>query len=157
MQNGQNAIYCAKPRCQARGWATCPAIADGEVFFGGEDGILYGLGRGKEVAVVPIPADMLPKGAERPGSRLRGHEWHTAGGDMGFSGISPDTELRPPLRIKWRTRVWGSFKGCPVVAEGRVFAASRSGTLTALDAETGEILWRDRHPYTESWATPTYI
>ena len=60
------------------------------------------------------------------------------------------------LTLEKEAGVWGSFKGCPVVADGRVFAASRSGTLTALDAETGEVLWRDRHPYTESWATPTY-
>jgi len=127
------------------GISSSPAVSGGRVFFGGEDGILYGLGKGKETTIV----DALSKGqmAARtfPGAELKGPEWHSAGGDMGYSAVSADTTLKPPFRIKWRTRVWNSAKGPVIVAAGMVFQTGRTGQLTALDAETGEIIWRLRH------------
>jgi outer membrane protein assembly factor BamB len=136
-----------------------PAIADGGVYFGGEDGILYGLGRGepcKTIESVDLKSADNTEVSDQLSKPLEPHEWRTAGGDMGFSGVSPTTLLKPPLRIKWRTRLWGSFKGSMIVADGKVFAASRSGTLSALDAQTGEILWKTRHTNSQSWATSTY-
>ena len=127
------------------GISSSPAISGGMVFFGGEDGVLYGLGKGKEAVVI----DALPKGQmvarPFPGSKLKGAEWRSAGGDMGYSAVSADTKLKPPLKIKWRTRVWNSAKGPVIVAAGMVFQTGRTGQLVALDAETGEVIWRTRH------------
>ena len=134
-----------------------PAVADGMVFFGGEDGILYGLGRGPEAAIVNAVREDGSPPEVLPGSRLKGTEWHTAGGDMGFSFVSSDTTIKPPLRVKWRTRVWSNFKGPMIVAEGKVFACARLGQVCCLDAETGMILWRRCLVGTESRPAPTYV
>jgi outer membrane protein assembly factor BamB len=75
---------------------------------------------------------------------------------MGFSFVSPDNKLEPPLRVRWRTRVWGVRKGGVVLADGKVFVSGRSGQLDALDAETGEVIWRYIHPHTGSFCAPTY-
>lgn len=44
----------------------------------------------------------------------------------------------------WETAGLGTSYACPAVADGRVFVPSKSGTLTALDADTGEVLWQSR-------------
>ena len=135
------------------------SIADGVAYAGGEDGVLYGLGAGNgDVPIVSILPDSVH---DRPGERLTGYEWPTAGGDMGYSAVSPDRMLKPPFRIYWKTRtssiggyVWG------IAAAGKVFMTSYTGFLEALDAETGEILWRNAHLVkaygTQDQAPPTY-
>jgi len=133
--------------------SSSPAVSNGRVFFGGEDGILYGLGKGRRVRVVDLKPDRKNGKGTRRANNL---EWHTVAGDMGYSGVSPDRTIKPPFRIKWRTRIWSTFKSGLVIADGMVFGASRMGQLTALDSETGEILWRTLHPYGESRPAPIY-
>lgn len=136
--------------------SSSPAISGGRVFFGCEDGILYGLGKGEDVEVVEAFSKSAYEPRQWPGEKLEGHEWHTLGGDMGYSCVSPDTKIKPPFRIKWKTKVWGVMKGPVVVGEGKVFVGARMGQLTALDAETGEIIWRTYHPIGESRPGATY-
>jgi outer membrane protein assembly factor BamB len=128
-----------------RAVSSSPAVSDGNVYFGGEDGILYGLGNGTEVAVVDLLKKPKATTAVDATRKLEGSQWHTAAGDMGYSGVSPDTTIRPPFRIKWRTRIWSTCKSGVIVADGKVFAAGRMGQLTALDAETGDIVWQRRY------------
>lgn len=68
-------------------------------------------------------------------------EWVTSMGDFQHSGVSASTVLRPPLKLKWKTRIFGFFKQQLVIANGKVFAAARNGYITALNAETGSVLW----------------
>lgn len=132
--------------------SSSPALVDGQVFFGGEDGILYGLGQGAEAAVVDAPFARQV----RQRTKLTGPEWPTVGGDMGLSGVSPDTTIAPPFQPSWKTRVWSSFK-CPmIVADGMVFCTGRGGTLTVLDAAGGEILWKTHHAGVESRPPVTF-
>jgi outer membrane protein assembly factor BamB len=133
--------------------SSSPAVVDGAVYFGGEDGILYGLGRGNEAPVVDLPVREEPRAPRR---RLEGAEWPTPGGDMGFSYVSPDRAVKPPFALEWKTRVWSTFKGPMIVADGKVFCAGRMGPFMALDAATGEILWKTHHPGVESRPAPTY-
>jgi outer membrane protein assembly factor BamB len=59
------------------------------------------------------------------------------------TGHSSTTVLKPPLKMRWATKIQGNFQGQgPVVAEGKVVTQSDGGNLTCLDAETGELLWR---------------
>ncbi len=75
---------------------------------------------------------------------------------MGFSYVSDDRPIKPPFKVAWKTRVWSSFKGPMIVADGKVFCGGRLGPLMALDAATGEILWKTHHPGVESRPAPTY-
>ncbi len=133
--------------------SSSPAVVAGRVFFGGEDGVLYGLGRGPEAAIEDLPL----KDERNAGEKLKGSEWRTPGGDMQYSYVSEDTALKPPFRLEWKTRIWSSFKGPMIVADGRVYGTGRGGPLTALDASTGEILWRVHHPGVESRPSATYV
>lgn len=133
--------------------SSSPAVVAGRVFFGGEDGILYGLGQGDEVAVTELPTHAKGRPARRA---LAGSEWPTPGGDMGFSFVSADRDVRPPFDVAWRTRIWSVFKAPMVVADSKVFCAGRLGNFTALDAASGEIRWKTHHPGVESRPAPTY-
>jgi len=134
--------------------SSSPAVVDGKIFFGGEDGILYGLGQGTEVAVADVPV-AVKEPTKRP--VLKGSEWPTPGGDMGFSCVSTDRAVKPPYQIEWQTRLWSVFKAPMIVADGRVYCGGRLGNFTALDAATGEILWKIHHPGVESRPAPTYV
>jgi len=127
------------------GISSSPAVSGGRVFFGCEDGVLCGLGQGAEAAVTDAVAGEHVSSRIFPGEKMKGLEWPVPGGDMGYSFVSPDTSLEPPFRVKWRTRVWNSSKGPVIAAAGMVFHTGRTGQLAALDAETGEVLWRTRH------------
>ena len=138
------------------GIVSSPAIADKTVFVGCLDGTFLGLGPGEETA----PVDVLPAAkVKQPGPphRLPGGEWPTLGGDLGFSHVSTDTTVKPPFRIRWKTRVWGVFKAPVIVADGRVYATTRFGNLIALDADSGRILWSQFMPYGESYNPSSFI
>jgi len=138
------------------GIVSSPAIANGTVFVGCLDGTFLGLGAGEEVAPVDVgpAAEMIQP---EPPRRLPGGEWPTVGGDFGFSHVSTDTTVKPPFRIRWKTRVWGVFKSPVIVADGRVYATTRFGNLLALDANNGRILWSQFMPYGESYNPSSFI
>jgi outer membrane protein assembly factor BamB len=43
-----------------------------------------------------------------------------------------------------------------IAADGRIYCGGRLGNFTALDATSGEILWKTHHPGVESRPAPTY-
>jgi outer membrane protein assembly factor BamB len=129
------------------GISATPAVSGGVVYVGGEDGILYGWGPGKQAEIVSVLPPGTPGQGPRPGEKLTGPEWPTVGGDMTYAGLSPDRNLKPPLKIEWKTRIAGSGgQNSVVVARGAVFVVSFNGMVESLDAATGEILWRTYHP-----------
>jgi len=67
--------------------------------------------------------------------------WPTLRGDMLRSGSTP-AELPTSLKLAWETPL-GSKLGAPIVAAGRVFVpVTDQYHLAALDAATGQPLWR---------------
>jgi len=133
--------------------SSSPALVDGAVYFGGEDGILYGLSKGTEAPIV----DLQPASPRRlVRHKLTGAEWPTVGGDIGYSYVSTDREVKPPFRVEWKTRLWSTMKAPMIVADSMVFFGGRQGSLIALDAATGEILWKFHHPGVESRPGPIW-
>jgi outer membrane protein assembly factor BamB len=63
--------------------------------------------------------------------------------NVDHSNFSPTTKLKPPLKVKWMAKVPGKFWTGPVIAEGRLVAQDETGYIFCLDAETGELLWRN--------------
>lgn len=71
-------------------------------------------------------------------------DWPTLRGGPERTGFV-EGGLRGPFRIAWVRHFAGERMSSalePIVAGGRVFAATHSGSLHALDARTGEPLWR---------------
>lgn len=70
--------------------------------------------------------------------------WECEGGDPGRSYYSPDTVLKPPLKLSWRFRLEGAtYWGQAIVAENKVFFRSINAPIVyALDSKTGEVVWK---------------
>lgn len=64
------------------------------------------------------------------------------GSDLGSTGQYADTLLKPPLKLKWRSFTEGTFKGSPIVSNGRIFCTDRQGQIYCVDAESGRLIWK---------------
>ena len=57
--------------------------------------------------------------------------------------FSATTKLKPPLKVKWVTKIHSVVQNPgPVVGGGKVIINDERGTIYCLDAETGELVWR---------------
>ncbi len=73
-----------------------------------------------------------------------GSNWTTYHGNAEASGVALQAKLRPSRRA-WTSRALdGELYGEPLVADGRVFAATENNTVYAMSARSGQILW-SRH------------
>ena len=66
------------------------------------------------------------------------------GGGPAHTGHSTNL-IQPPFRLAWVRHFPGERLATamePIVADGRVFIATHAGGIVALDAESGELLWR---------------
>ena len=76
-------------------------------------------------------------------------EWPQLKGNSGFTGLSADDSVKPPLKLLWSYRLDGDASGDAgsgvVVAGGKVFASvANSHSVVALDAEDGRFCWEHR-------------
>ncbi len=71
----------------------------------------------------------------------RAEDWYMFMHNLGFSGISPDKHLMPPLKLLWRFKTGGPLHASPVIANGILYIGSTDGKLYALDAKQWGIKW----------------
>jgi polyvinyl alcohol dehydrogenase (cytochrome) len=91
----------------------------------------------------PNPVDLLPHAAPAP---LSGGDWPFYGNDLTNSrdgGVhGPAVTDVPFLRPVWSVKATdGDFTGTPVESGGTLVAVSGGGTVFAIDASTGKVLW----------------
>jgi hypothetical protein len=75
---------------------------------------------------------------------LAAADWPMVRGDPQHTGFVPE-QLSPPFRLAWAVEFEGERLGTavePIVNAGRVFIATHAGSLYALEAESGRLLWR---------------
>ena len=93
-------------------------------------------------SVGPVTNDMLAKGSADPS------RWLLYGGDYRNFRHSPIESLTPTsvkgLHVAWSmpTGTTGQFEASPVVYGGVMYVSTSYNRLMALDARTGELLWR---------------
>lgn len=134
-----------------------PAVCDGRIYFGCEDGYLYILGpQGR----APLPAKSLE--LEKIRSPLTGpyadpkYDWFTNYGNMANTN-SNDQGIKPPLKLNWIRRYEGTFKHLPVCGGGRSYTHTAEGQIFAVEQETGRLLWRRYWPGVHlSFTSPLY-
>jgi outer membrane protein assembly factor BamB len=73
-----------------------------------------------------------------------GSNWTTYHANAEASGIAPRAQLRPSRRAWTSEALDGQLYGEPLVADGRVVAATENNTVYAMSARSGRILW-SRH------------
>ncbi len=102
----------------------------------------------------PLAADSClgqesPKDAAGPPDNQRLLEWPQIKGNSGFTGLSPDDSVKPPLKLVWSYRLDGDASGDAgagvIVAGGKVFVpVANSHSIVALDAKNGRFCWEHR-------------
>ena len=133
------------------GIASCPVIADGRVYFGSDDGCLYGLS--PEGGLKP----QLPKGElHRPQSKIKsptGKTYAQPGpyGTQANSNYADDPRLKAPFRLRWATRTGAMLKAPMCTSTEDVFYLGMAGTVGAVEQETGRIRWRRRLAGGRGW------
>jgi outer membrane protein assembly factor BamB len=137
--------------------ASCPVIADGCVYFGSDDGHLYGLS--SEGSLEPEAAR---DEVSRPLSKVKsptGKTYAQPGpyGTQANSNYVDDAGLKAPLRLRWAIRT-GSMLKAPMCASAEdVFYLGMDGTVGAVEQETGRIRWRRRLDVAAGWLqSPLY-
>lgn len=71
----------------------------------------------------------------------RAEDWYMFMNNLGFSGISPDKSITPPLQLLWKFKTGGPLYASPVIANGVLYIGSTDGKLYALDAKQWGIRW----------------
>ncbi len=79
--------------------------------------------------------------ATEPVTPPRAEDWHMFMHNLGFSGISPDNNITPPLELLWKFKTGGPLHASPVIANGILYIGSTDGKLYALDAKQWGIKW----------------
>lgn len=67
--------------------------------------------------------------------------FHRVGDDDVLTAVAADTG-KPKWAVKTSARGTDGPQAAPLVVDGRVFAVSHGGKLIAVDAKSGEVLWR---------------
>ena len=84
----------------------------------------------------PVPSEVM-----KPITPPRAEDWYTFMYDLGFSGVSPDQNLAPPLELLWKFKTGGPLYASPVTANGTLYIGSTDGKLYALNAKQWGIKW----------------
>ena len=115
------------------------------------------------LGVCLLSALVLAAGTSPAGAQDQDVEWRSYGSDAAGSKYSPldqiNAETIGDLEIVWRQSVLpdavrqGSdltppvaSQNTPLMADGRLYISTALGTVAALDATTGEVLWFDTPP-----------
>ena len=74
-------------------------------------------------------------------SPARPGDWPMFMRDLDFSGKSPDKNLKPPLKLRWKFKTGGPISGSAAIANGIAYVGSDDRKLYALDAKDWGIRW----------------
>ncbi|NOT56127.1 MAG: PQQ-binding-like beta-propeller repeat protein, partial [Deltaproteobacteria bacterium] len=100
----------------------------------------------KERTLTPVTAERLLKGTNETTS------WLMYGGNYENWRFSPLTDVDrknvKKLQVEWifQTGIPGQLEAAPIVADGIMYLPASYNHLYALDAVTGEPLWKYDHP-----------
>lgn len=91
-----------------------------------------------------------------PGARAIHGSVHAYLGDAGHSGAMEGPPPAANPRLAWRFDTGSEILASPIVADGTVFVANRAGYLYAVDAASGQQLWRLEVGQYVQRTTPVY-
>ncbi len=133
-----------------------PAIAGGRVHFGGDDGYLYVLGRGR---TIPPKQERLT--LHQPRSRVvpageRRYGWPSAFGGPRNANFVDDPGLKPPFKVRWAASSGGLFKQPVCATEEDVVYCTLAGLVVCREQQTGRIRWRRKLPK-QVWTRATLL
>lgn len=135
-----------------RGIGSSPAIADGRVYFGCDDGYFYVLGpEGERKPTIDDRPLHEPRGKVTPATG-KAYDWPSTYGNAANTSAVDDPHLKAPLRLRWAARGFGHFLTPGVATGSDLITVSFTGLITCLEQMTGRIRWRTQMPGPE-WGT----
>jgi outer membrane protein assembly factor BamB len=90
----------------------------------------------------PSPPPPIAHASPAPGHTLSAADWPAYGHDAGRSGAAPGVPAPAGLHVAWRRHLDGAVYGQPLIIGGLVIAATEGGSIYALDAQRGTVVWR---------------
>ena len=116
----------------AEGINSSPAVANGRVFIGSDDGRLYAFGVG---------------GGPLWSASIGGPVRSSPAVDNGIVVVGSDhgkIQARSVSNgaLRWSHDVQGSVTAPPLIADGRVYIGTRGGTFFAFNESSGKIVWK---------------
>lgn len=82
---------------------SAPAIVNGRIFFGSDDGFLYVLGRGKGREPVTAKRTLHQARSQVNPAGVRAYDWPSAFGGPRNANYVKDAGFRPPFKLRWAT------------------------------------------------------
>ena len=136
-----------------KGIGAAPVAVDGHIYFGCDDGYFYVLGPVGQ-AFLPAVADKDVRPTHLPRSKLplKATTWPSTCGNAGNTSFVNDTEVKPPLRVRWATRGFGHFLAPCIATENDLISVTFHGIITCQEQATGRLRWRRQMPGPE-WGT----
>jgi outer membrane protein assembly factor BamB len=131
---------------RAKAITSSPAIANGRVYFGGDDGFLYVLGQGKSVRPNKEPLTIHGRRSQVVPAGPRRYGWPSAFGGPRNANFVEDPALVPPFRLRWAARSGGLFKQPVCATQEDVIYVTLGGLVVAREQATGRIRWRRKLP-----------
>jgi outer membrane protein assembly factor BamB len=134
------------------GIASTPAVVDGKIYFGCDDGWFYVLGPGGAEVPHEVEQPALVAGAPGPGLVPAKSNWPSTYGNAGNTSFHDDPVLAPPLRVRWATRGFGHQLAPCIASGGDLFTVTLTGLISCQEQATGRLRWRRQMPGPE-WST----
>jgi len=126
--------------------SSSPAVSNGKVFFGCDDGHLYVLAQGgklipgeEKLTVHHRKDTLVPATGKR-------YSWPSPYGGPGNTNFADDPELKPPFRLRWAVRSFGTFKQPASATDEDVVYSTLSGLVVCMEQQTGRLRWRQKLP-----------
>jgi len=123
--------------------ASAPAISNGGIFFGCDDGCLYGLAANGNLSPPTKRSPLHEVRSKIDGATGKRYGAPVASMDQGNSNFVDDPNLKPPFRLRWACRPL-DLRAQINADEDSLYFISEAGTLAALEQSTGRLRWRRR-------------
>ena len=133
-----------------------PAIADGRVYFGSDDGHLYVLGSGEGIRPKHEPSALHRRRSSVVPAGQRRYAWPSAFGGPRNANFVDDPGLTPPLKIRWAAYSGGLFKQPVCATREDVIYCTLGGLVVSREQQTGRIRWRRKLPK-QVWTRATLL
>ncbi|MCH8993098.1 MAG: PQQ-binding-like beta-propeller repeat protein, partial [Acidobacteria bacterium] len=127
-----------------------PAVSDGTVYFGSDDGFLYILRSEKSNSPAKQANRTSPRKSEVTSVGDLRYGWPSAFGGPTNANFIDDPSVKPPFRLRWATKCGGLFKQSVCATEEDVLYVTLSGLVVCREQMTGRIRWR-RHLPGQAW------
>jgi outer membrane protein assembly factor BamB len=133
-----------------------PAISNGKVCFGCDDGFLYVLSSDTAIEPVRSKRTLHTRKSRTTVKGQRAYDWPSAYGGPANTNFIQDSRLKPPFRLRYAVRSGGLFKHPVCATKDDIYYVTLGGLVVCREQETGRMRWRRKLPG-QVWTRSTLL